>query len=609
MKSLYTFLFLLYFILPSISSANEIGFEEKFGLAEDRSEALKQLIPGTEDYYFYHSLHYLNTKQYGKVDKFLNQWIKRRGYTGKVKEIQNRRAILLYEKEPEKALAFIKERLDLKFNHQKEVLDKKTHHPITLNQDLISVARLSQRAFKRYRGLQGFEDAALEFLANKNINAVRRREVLSRIKRPDIPGLPQLVIADLKHKHSSGFGSLGIHKSLLLSQLDECLSLMPGLLDNTNFINTYINKLHPPSGVDFENNHREKEAYLVRLWSFVKRLSAARNSLKAHILYNRLKHDMSLGIYNKARFMEYIKLPKNVFYMNPKYLRSTGNFRFQANLTTDFRNITSLPAVNNDRLLIHDYLSRFFLREDSWKPYLPYIEDNFLKQIFAETKILNGLGDPERWFSMLATEKYLALKERVDIDFSPANKTIFPAKGLVRLKSYIKNVKKLIVKIYDINTFNYYRDKKREIDLSINLDGLIPNEEKVFNYNEIPLRRVLRTFDFPALRKQGVYIVEFIGNGKSSRALIKKGRLKYLESSSTAGHLFTILDDENNKMLNGSIWLDGHYYKAGKDGNILVPFTNKPGRQAFILNNGDFSSLDTFEHASENYLLGGRDLC
>ena len=29
----------------------------------DRSAALKQLIPGTEDYYYFHALHYQNTRQ------------------------------------------------------------------------------------------------------------------------------------------------------------------------------------------------------------------------------------------------------------------------------------------------------------------------------------------------------------------------------------------------------------------------------------------------------------------------------------------------------------------------------------------------------------------
>ena len=41
-------------------AAQEIGFVEKFALAEDRATVLKELIAGTEDYYFFHALHYQN---------------------------------------------------------------------------------------------------------------------------------------------------------------------------------------------------------------------------------------------------------------------------------------------------------------------------------------------------------------------------------------------------------------------------------------------------------------------------------------------------------------------------------------------------------------------
>ena len=53
------------------AQAGEIGFLEDFALAEDRAEALKQLIPGTEDYYYYLCLHYQNTGELDKVEDVL----------------------------------------------------------------------------------------------------------------------------------------------------------------------------------------------------------------------------------------------------------------------------------------------------------------------------------------------------------------------------------------------------------------------------------------------------------------------------------------------------------------------------------------------------------
>ncbi len=87
----------------------------------------------------------------------------------------------------------------------------------------------------------------------------------------------------------------------------------------------------------------------------------------------------------------------------------------------------------------------------------------------------------------------------------------------------VKNVKKLIVKIFEINTTNYYRENKREISSDINLDGLVANYEQEHEYKEAPIRKITRNLKFPFLdNKRGVFVVELIGNGKSSRAMIRK---------------------------------------------------------------------------------------
>src|SRR5207302_1024642 len=50
-------------LLTAAAAAGEVGFVEDFALSPDRAAALRQLVPGTEDYYYYHGLHYLNSEQ------------------------------------------------------------------------------------------------------------------------------------------------------------------------------------------------------------------------------------------------------------------------------------------------------------------------------------------------------------------------------------------------------------------------------------------------------------------------------------------------------------------------------------------------------------------
>jgi len=65
----------------SFAAAGEIGFAEDFALSKNREETLKKLIPGTEDYYYYHCLHYLNTGQFDKIEPMTRLWYDRHRQT------------------------------------------------------------------------------------------------------------------------------------------------------------------------------------------------------------------------------------------------------------------------------------------------------------------------------------------------------------------------------------------------------------------------------------------------------------------------------------------------------------------------------------------------
>ena len=591
-------------VFSSTSLAGEIGFLEDFALARDRAEALKQLIPGTEDYYYYHCIHHQNTRQFNEVDKVLKLWLKRYGRTARVQEIENRQALLRYDRDPRGSLEFVRQRLGIHFNHQREIMGQKPALPTRLDQRLISRETLTRRALQLHRGtLDGFEDRALGWVIDTRLDPDRRRHLLRRLRRPDYRNLPRLVVEDLNYRHSRGFGSMPIHGNLLLPQLDECVRLKGDLLNQTHFVNTYLTKLWPNPDVDWQHDPKERQAYLDRLWAFVAQLNPSHNSLKAHVLYHRLVHDRAQGIYDKARFMAYIKLPRNVNYINRAYVRRQEVRRYLANLGANFQQFDMLPPVGNDEPLVRSYLMHFFRTEHTYQPYATYINDEYLKHCFAETQIVNGLGDMEQWYSMLPPAKYQALKERVDLDFAPTNKTLFTVDDPVTLDLHVKNVKTLIVKVFEINLLNYYRAKQEEVHTGIDLDGLVANEETVHTYTEPPLRRVKRTFKFPALSKRGAYIIELIGSGRSSRALIRKGSLQFLARTSTAGHVFTVLDEANRKLSDARLWLAGHEYVPEEDGTIGVPFSNKPGRQPVILVHGDFASLDHFNHEREQYAL------
>ena len=138
-----------------------------------------------------------------------------------------------------------------------------------------------------------------------------------------------------------------------------------------------------------------------------------------------------------------------------------------------------------------------------YEAFSEYLDDQYLKRQFATTKILAGVGGVEKWASMLAPNQYKALLDRVEIDFAPSNPEFFAADAPVSLELNLKNTNKLIVKVFEINTLNFYKKYKSEIDTDINLDGLTANHEKTYTYDSAPALRSRKKFEFPELKDRG----------------------------------------------------------------------------------------------------------
>ena len=106
----------------SVAAGGEVEFVEDFALAKDREAALRQLIPGTEDYYYWTCLHLLNTQQYDKVDEVLKLWVARHKETPRVWEIRTRRALLTYDQNPAESLKYLQDHFGIRYPHRKEEL-------------------------------------------------------------------------------------------------------------------------------------------------------------------------------------------------------------------------------------------------------------------------------------------------------------------------------------------------------------------------------------------------------------------------------------------------------------------------------------------------------
>ncbi len=588
-------------------SQQEIGFLEKFALAADRAAVLKELIAGTEDYYFFHALHYQQTGKAKELDALLTQWHQRNENSPLLREIKHRQALLNYEKDPQATLEYLKNVLHPDFSHAQQTLNPKPNLPVTIDQALIAEEVFIKQALRDPNQIIGLNDNSIAYLLNHAtpLTKPQRRQLLARVPRPDAPGLVKLLLDDLATEESKGFGEYPIHVQLLTSQFAEMAKVRPELMTNTAFVHGWLGRLRPNADVNLERDPAAREAWLTDAWAFVKDLSPVFNTLKASVLYQRLVHDQKLGQRNAERFLAYLKLPRVLPYVSEKYRANDVVFKNPVDLNADLRAVTGSPPIGNEEPLIRGYLLAFLAAAPDTKTFAPYLENDYLKAIQAEAKLTSGQGDAEKWFSMLSPVAVQQLRERVDLDFDPTNpQTIAPASE-VSMDVWVKNVPHLGISLFEINTLNYYRANPQQISTDLNLDGLLANVQQENDYAETPIQRVKRNFKFPQLAgKRGVWMVDFIGNGKSSRALIRKGHLHYLTRPSSAGTALLILDEALKPLPKATALVATQEFIADERGEILLPFSNKPGNQPVILTDGSgFAQLESITLEGESYAL------
>ena len=101
-------------------------------------------------------------------------------------------------------------------------------------------------------------------------------------------------------------------------------------------------------------------------------------------------------------------------------------------------------------------------------------------------------------------------------------------------------------------------------------------------------------------------MIEFIGGGRSSRALVRTGQWQVVQQTGPGGDLLTVLDEKAEPVKDAVVWLDGRKFTVDeKLGRISVPFTQQPGMRSVVLADpaGTFATLTQFEHHAENYTL------
>ncbi len=618
--ALFTFLMLGLFV-PA-AHAEPIGLIERYALAEDRQAVLDELIPGSPEFYFYHCLHYQVTGELEQAEAKLREWETDPGAKNSslLAGIRDRQRLLTYPTTPDRTIEYLRDRLNIELNHTASPVRGERRFPDTLAAEELAIDRLIDEALRGDKKLtrQGLRRLGERFLSNQATGLpVDLAWLLNQVDGPWIDRLHDLVTMQLRQRRPQDrrFGDLQAHRWLTLDQLQSVAEAFPEIAASDTYVTETLLRLRPDDDTDIRQQPDVWRAYLLRVDGYVSTLPAAWNSLKAAVLYRLLQSDLAEGQPHRQRFMRYLELPRNSVIVPVERRPGGSNI---ADLNQDYSQAALLPPIGDEGPLVRSLLEIFLKDAPSPDAFADLIRPNYLNDVFAETKLLYGVGDPERWYRLLSPAQQQQLKERVELTFSVTNPTQHDPDVQSELSVDVKNVKELVVRVYEVNTHAYYRGHSTPLNTDLDLDGLVATHQRKLEFNLPSVQRHRETLQLPEITGRGVWIVDLLGGGRRTRALIRRGELQYTLQQTIDGLEFRLLNEDREIIPSGRLQIASQEFVADESGTITIPMLAETRTQRVVLMDDQLArSVDIPQYAetyelqasfllSEQQLLAGR---
>jgi hypothetical protein len=569
---------------------------EALALSDDRSAALAQLLPGSEDHDYYRALHAQHRGALDEADAVLAAWPDRHGHTPRYDQLRLRQLLHRVTTTPDAAADQVRDRFGVSHWHEAEVEEVDPSRPSRLADGAFAPIALLQQAAEHDANLSQVTDEGIDELVAWTLEPARRRVLLSRLRHTRQPEVVGLVAEELAQRGSGGFGTLLIHRELTLDQLHALAERRPDLRGHAGWVAAVVTRMRPPAEVDLELDRAARAAYLDQLWRFVDGLPPANNSLKAHVLWHLLDTARRRGVaIDRDLFRAYLALPRSADYLSRAWLDKIRHDEI-AQLGFDFGPATGLPPAGSDEELVRAVLQQ---QTGDAESYAAWLDRGWLDAEIATAHLLSGAPDADRATLVLGPARAAALREQIELAWCPHNPTRFAADEPVALEVDVKNVGELVVKVFRIDPLAYFQHHRREVDTSLDLDGLAASHEQVLRFTEPAIRRVRRRVELATCARPGSYVIDLIGNGMSSRVVVHKGRLRYVMRTGAAGHVITIVDEAGRPRPDARAWLGDREYVPDERGAFVVPFSTSPSRTPMLLAAGDLATVAYVELVTE----------
>jgi len=196
-----------------------------------------------------------------------------------------------------------------------------------------------------------------------------------------------------------------------------------------------------------------------------------------------------------------------------------------AQLGSDFRGVTGLPPAGDDEQLVRDLIA---LEIDAAEQYARWIDRHWLDAEIATARLLHARVTRIAATLTLGPARAAALRERIELGLVPAQPDAVRDRRSGRARGRRQARARARRQSVPDRSLAYFQNQRREVGPDLDLDGLAASHEQVLRFTEPAVRRVRRRIELPMCARAGTYVVDLIGNGMSSRAVIHKGRLRQM---------------------------------------------------------------------------------
>jgi hypothetical protein len=367
--------------------AEPISWMEGFALAVDRQAKLSELIPGSDDYYFYHCLHLQTTGQLERSEAMIRDWLAEHqgNETAAITAMIDRQRLLTYRETPQRTIDHLVRRLGIQLDHAPPATPNERRFPSELDPALLNPERLVIEALHRNDSLK---PPAMQFLAEKFRKGevagipIGLSDLLQRVNGAFIDALDDLVIRELESRpaNEQRFGDRPAHSLLTLAQLQRVAQRLPQVADDDAFVAAMLGRLLPSADSDPATQEQDRLEYLQRVDTYVQTLPPSYNSLKAAAAYRLLQANLRRGVFDRELFLRYLGLPRVSPIVPVEWARSGKPL---ANPNDDFMQLAMLPPIGDEEPLVRTYLEHFLRDAANPNEFASLFTPEYLRQVFA----------------------------------------------------------------------------------------------------------------------------------------------------------------------------------------------------------------------------------